>query len=78
LAEMAIDIVAGEQQIELIGGSREQLNSLLQMESDVPPAPTVPIEKSKGQTRRTSTRPGTRKPKRDSLGDVAPANSQQT
>jgi len=32
LAEMAADIVAGEQQVALTSNSREQLNSLLQME----------------------------------------------
>jgi hypothetical protein len=34
---MAIAIVAGEQRVELIGGSREQLNGLLQMENDTAP-----------------------------------------
>src|SRR5260370_26592587 len=40
LAEMATDIVAGEQQVELTGGSREQLHSLLQMETEPAPTPT--------------------------------------
>ncbi len=76
LADMAADIVAGEQQVALTGGDRSQLNSLLQMDSsEAAPAPTVPAEESKVRTRRTSTRPGTRKPKRDSLGEAAPANS---
>ena len=78
LAEMATDIVAGEQQVELTGGSREQLHSLLQMESEVAPAPTNAVEASPERRRRTSTRPGTRKPKRDLVGDQAPANSQHT
>jgi AAA domain len=78
LAEIATDIVAGEQQVELTGGSREQLNSLLQMETEVVLAPTSAIEASSVRPRRTSTRPGTRKPKRDLVGDQAPANSSQT
>jgi hypothetical protein len=78
LADMAADIVAGEQQVALIGGDRSQLNSLLHLESETAPAPTIPVEESKVRTRRTSSRPGTRKPKRDSLGETALANSQQT
>jgi hypothetical protein len=74
---MAADIVAGEQQVALTGGDRSQLNSLLQMEGDAPPAPTIPVEESKGRTKRTSSRPGTRKPKRDSLGEAAPESLQQ-
>jgi len=67
LAEMATDIVAGEQQVELTGGSREQLYSLLQMESEVVPTQTSAGEAKPTRTRRTSTRPGTRKPKRDAV-----------
>jgi hypothetical protein len=71
LADMAADIVAGEQLVALTGIDRSQLNSLLQMEGDAAPAPTVPAEESKVRTKRTSTRPGTRKPKRDAVGDSA-------
>jgi hypothetical protein len=78
LAEMAIDIVAGEQQVELTGGSREQLYSLLQMENEAPVAPTKAVEAKPARTRRASTRPGTRKPKRDSVGGSAEASSPQT
>jgi hypothetical protein len=78
LADMAADIVAGEQQVALTGGSREQLNSLLRMESEMAPAPTSAGDASPARTRRTSTRPGTRKPKRDPVGDQASAGSHQT
>src|SRR5712691_1733022 len=67
LAEMATDIVAGEQQVELIGGSREQLHSLLQMDAVVASTPTNTGEASSTRTRRTKTPPGTRKPKRDTV-----------
>jgi alkylation response protein AidB-like acyl-CoA dehydrogenase len=69
LAEMAIDIVAGEQQVELTGGSREQLHSLLQMDSEAVPSPANVAEARSARPRRTSTRPGTRKPKRDAVGE---------
>ena len=69
LAEMATDIVAGEQLVELTGGSREQLHSLLLMETKATPIPTNSVETSSARPRRTSTRPGTRKPKRDSVGE---------
>jgi hypothetical protein len=78
LAEMATDIVTGEQQVQLTGGSREQLYSLLQMESEAAPVPTSPVETSSPRTRRTSLRPGTRKLKRDLVGDPAEASSLQT
>lgn len=78
LAEMATDIVAGEQQVELTGGSREQLHSLLQMESEAAPAPTSAVEAKPVRTRRASTRPGTRKPKRDLVSDSAVGSLQQT
>jgi hypothetical protein len=66
---MATDIVAGEQQVELIGGSREQLHSLLQMDSETTFAPTNAVEVTPARTRRASTRPGTRKLKRDAVGE---------
>ena len=70
LADMAADIVAGEQQVALTGGDRSQLNSLLQMEGEV----AAPTETSAGEakptrTKRTSTKPGTRKPKREAVGE---------
>lgn len=41
LADMAADIVAGEQQVVLTGGDRSQLNSLLQLgSSQADPAPS--------------------------------------
>jgi AAA domain len=67
LAQMATDIVAGEQQVTLTGVSREQLHSLLQMDIEAAPTPTSVGEASPERQRRTSTRPGTRKPKRDVL-----------
>jgi AAA domain len=78
LADMAADIVAGEQQVVLTGGDRSQLNSLLQMEGETTPAPTIPVEEGKVRTKQTSARPRTRKPKRDSLGEAAPESLQQT
>ncbi len=68
-AEMATDIVAGEQQVELTGGSREQLYSLLQIDIEAAPAPTSTVEASSTRARRASTRPGTRKPKREAVGE---------
>ena|SRR5258708_1960519 len=67
LAEMATDIVAGEQQVELTGGSREQLHSLLQMEAVVASTPTNTGGASSTRARRTKAPPGTRKPKRDTV-----------
>lgn len=91
LADMAADIVAGEQQVALTNVDRSQLDSLLQLESaQADPTQTRTdldsLESGQARTeeakparpKRTSTRPGTRKPKRDSLGEVAPANPQQT
>jgi hypothetical protein len=68
-AEMATDIVAGEQQVQLTGGSREQLHRLLQRETEAAPPVTNAVEASPAPTRRTSTRPGMRKPKRDAVGE---------
>src|SRR6266566_1441812 len=67
LADMAADIVAGEQQVALTGGDRSQLNSLLQMKSEAAPPETTETSAGEAKTRRTSTRPGTRKPKRDTV-----------
>src|SRR5215472_8539973 len=79
LADMAADIVAGEQQVALTSGDRLQLNSLLQMESEVAaPAETRAVEAKPTRTKRTSTKPGTRKPKRDPVGDQTPGSSTQT
>lgn len=79
LADMAADIVAGEQQVALTSVDRSQLNSLLQMESsEMAPAPTSAVDAKQTRTRRTSTRPGTRKPKRDVVSDSAGASTQQT
>ena len=79
LADMAADIVAGEQQVALKGFDRSQLNSLLQMESEVAaPAETSAVEAKPTRTKRTSTKPGTRKPKRDPVGDQTPGSSTQT
>jgi hypothetical protein len=64
---MAADIVAGEQQVALTGSDRSQLNSLLQMESETAPVQTSVVEVTPARAKRTSTRPGTRKPKRDTL-----------
>ena len=77
LADMAADIVAGEQQVAFTGGSREQLNSLLQMESEAAPTETSAVEARPTRTRRTSTRPGTCKPKRDPVGDSTSASTQR-
>ena len=68
-AQMATDNVAREQQVELTGGSREQLYSLLQMDIEAAPAPTSTVETSSTRARRASTRPGTRKPKREAVGE---------
>ena len=54
LAEKAADIVAGEQQVALTSNSREQLNSLLQMESEATPAKASAAETSPTRTRRAS------------------------
>jgi AAA domain len=79
LADMAADIVAGEQQVALTSGDRSQLNSLLQMEGEVAaPAETSAGEAKPTSTKRTSTKPGTRKPKRDPVGDQTPGSSIQT
>jgi hypothetical protein len=79
LAEMAADIVAGEQLVALTGGDRSQLYSLLQMEGEVAaPAETSAVEAKPTRTKRTSTKPGTRKPKRDPVGDQTPGSSTQT
>jgi hypothetical protein len=79
LADMAADIVAGEQQVALTSGDRSQLNSLLQMEGEVAaPAETSAGEAKPTSTKRTSTKPGTRKPKRDPVGDQTPGSSTQT
>ena len=78
LADMAADIVSGEQQVALTGGDRSQLNSLLQMESEVTPALTSAGEAKPVRTRRTNTRPGTHKPKRDAVSDSAGVSTQQT
>lgn len=76
LADTAADIVAGEQQVALTGGDRSQLNSLLQLgNSQADPAPTSDGEAKPPRTRRTSTRPGTRKPKRDTVGDQVSGSS---
>ena len=76
LADMAADIVAGEQQVALTGGDRSQLNSLLQMgSSQADPAQTSPGEAKPARTKRTSPRPGTRKPKRDAVGDTVEGSS---
>jgi hypothetical protein len=47
------------------------------MEGDAPPAPTIPVEEGKVRTKRTSTRPGTRKPKRDTIGESVDRSSEQ-
>jgi len=79
LADMAADIVAGEQQVALTSGDRSQLNSLLQMEGEVAaPAETSAVEAKPTRTKRTSTKPGTRKPKRDPVGDQTPGSSTHT
>jgi hypothetical protein len=84
LADMAADIVAGEQQVALTNVDRSQLDSLLQLESaQADPAQTRTdldsLENGQARTeeakparpKRTSTRPGTRKPKRDTVGNSA-------
>jgi hypothetical protein len=76
LADMAADIVSGEQQVALTGGDRSQLDRLLLMESnEAAPASTSAGETKPTRTKRPSTRPGTRKPKRDPVGDQAKADS---
>ncbi|HET8843251.1 MAG TPA: hypothetical protein VFN35_17445 [Ktedonobacteraceae bacterium] len=78
LADMAADIVAGEQQVALTSGDRSQLNSLLQMERSVAtPASVEAGVTSSPRPKRTSIRPGTRKPKRDPVGDPAEVGPQQ-
>lgn len=70
LADMAADIVAGEQQVALTSVDRSQLDSLLQLESSqADPAQTRTEEAKPARPKRTSTRPGTRKLKRDLVGD---------
>lgn len=78
LVEMAADIVSGEQQVALTGGDRSQLNSLLHMESEAAPPETSVGETKPTRARRTSTRPGTRKPKRDPVRDAVEGDSSQT
>ncbi len=78
LADMAADIVAGEQQMALTGGDRSQLNSLLHMESEAAPPETSAVEAKPARTRRTSTRPGMRKPKRDHVEDPTETISEHT
>src|SRR5258708_11397964 len=68
LADMAADIVAGEQQVALTSVDRSQLDSLLQMESsEKAPAQTSDGEAKPARPKRASTRPGIRKLKRDSV-----------
>ncbi len=82
LADMAADIVTGEQQVALTNIDRSQLDSLLQLESaQADPAQTrtdldslesgqTKTEEAKpARQKRTSTRPGTRKPKRDAVSE---------
>jgi hypothetical protein len=70
LADMAADIVAGEQQVTLTSVDRSQLDSLLQIESsEKTPAQTSDGEAKPARPKRASTRPGTRKPKRDPVGE---------
>lgn len=71
LADMAADIVAGEQQVALTSVDRSQLNCLLQMGSEAVPPEASAVEAKPARTRRTSTRPGTRKAKRDHVEDPA-------
>ena len=78
LADMAADIVSGEQQVVLTSVDRSQLNSLLQTEShEAAPVPANAGEAGQPRPKRTSTRPGTRKPKRDSVGDPTESSSKQ-
>ena|SRR5690349_2845733 len=70
LADSAADIVAGEQRVALTGVDRSQLDSLLQMESNrVDSAQTSTGEAQPARPKRTSIRPGTRKLKRDAVGE---------
>jgi len=78
LADIAADIVAGEQQVALKGFDRSQLNSLLHMESEAVPPETSAVEAKPERRRRTNTRPGTRKAKRDSVEDPAETISEHT
>lgn len=78
LADMAADIVSGEQQVAFTASDRSQLNSLLHMESEAAPADTGAVEAKPTRARRASTRPGTRKAKRDLIGDQASTPPQQT
>ena len=79
LVDMAADIVAGEQQVALTGGDRSQLNSLLHMESEVAaPTETSAVEAKLTRTKRAGTKPGTRKPKRDTVADQTPGSSTHT
>lgn len=78
LADMAADIVAGEQQVTLTSVDRSQLDSLLQLgNSQTAPTPTSDGEAKPPRTRRTSTCPGTRKPKRDTVDPSPEIGSQQ-
>lgn len=77
LADMAADIVAGEQQVALTGGDRSQLNSLLHTKSEAAPTETSAGETKPTRTKRTGTRPGTRKPKRDPVGNPLEESSRQ-
>lgn len=70
LADMAADIVSGEQQVALTSVDRSQLNSLLHMENgEAAPAQTSPEEAKPARPKRTSPRPGRRSPKRDAVGE---------
>jgi hypothetical protein len=72
LADIAADIVSGEQQVALIGVDRSQLDSLLQLESsEKAPAQTSDEEAKPARPKRASTRPGTRQLKRDHVEDPA-------
>jgi transposase InsO family protein len=72
LADMAADIVSDEQQVALTSVDRSQLNSLLRLESEAAPPETNAGEGKPTRTQRTSTRPGTRKAKRDPVGESSP------
>lgn len=77
LADMAADIVAGEQQVALTSIDRSQLDSLLQMESnEKAPAQTSVGEAKPARSKRASTRPGTRKPKRDPVESSVESSSE--
>lgn len=68
-SQMATDIVAGEQQVAFTGDAHTHLNSLLQMEPEAGSPPVQSAEAGSASPRRTNTRPGTRKSKRDPVGD---------